>query len=1106
MKSRMLFIMALLMAVGSLRAEPMPCSQGFQAIDMPQIPGPLAERVPPNYTFTRTPVPIMNSYYDYMIGSYNNLPLRVIPASAEGGYFLTYHGSRASTSLRRVFYTYLDASGVLINNIEINPYNIQEGYPSLAVDPLTGKPMYAWHANADTDTALETQFVADAFMAGISGLFNDIQVIHNNPITITAPNGTVTTDNQFIWPTAQVGPSPIAGKRRVYVLARNSVSHSPGESPNVRIGYADFDGDNLENGIPLVWSYTHIPMLDQWNIDQIWRQPFLALAVDNAGNLYYIGYHTTWDQNGYVSEEDIDVFRCDNYGQGTWSRQSFWGHLPTWNPPSVPGGNSGYFTNGSGVPYTNSQLFFKLMNSGHLNAGLDALGRIHALGSWALSNSDFGYYPELQFMKDLIYDPGAQQIQIREVYPRKDVNDLTNSCYTPWDLQYPYGQVDAYDAEGPVMSGDWPFPHWDATAHEDKMMLLYNNPKITNANSEGMMAAVWQSSQRARNFNYYSDGQYAAYANAPEICISVSGDNGNTWSDPIVLNKVDTPQFANLKPMWAYPADQIIYTGMQGNHRVGKLGLMFYDDNTWGANVISPPYHPSPDGGRIMFCELQIQFPVQSNPTDPFGTPLVLDHSMQVRASFQSSGVAAQAGDVLAAFVKVNNIPQLRGKATVYQQDNVSHANLNVACLSDDELVYFKLWDASNSSVYLIAETLLTQINGSVGVWPNDPFWVHTIIPGQQVLELQSGWNMSSVNVHPVNQNISNVFGGIMPLVQMIKCPDGIFVPNNPYNTLTDLTDGKGYFIRLSQPGSLYLNGAQMEPGTAIPLLEGWNLVGFTPIIAQSVDHAVSSLGPYLLQIKGAEGIYIPGNPYNTLNSLAPGRAYWMLLSQPYSLFYPNPLRDAIPQEILSCPQYGSPMIKPQSQAILTRLGTYAAEGDLLAAFAGDELRGLSPVKAVDNSLGSLIQVFTENVGEELAFRLLKAGSDAEVELLPGLSSAPGTTLGDYQSGSYLDLSPSQDITPVQSTRLISAYPNPFREGCAIKLQVAKDAPAISLEIYNLRGQKVACVYKGQLSQGLHSLVWSGLDDTGRKLGSGIYLCRLNTGKSSQNLKLMLVK
>ena len=94
----------------------------------------------------------------------------------------------------------------------------------------------------------------------------------------------------------------------------------------------------------------------------------------------------------------------------------------------------------------------------------------------------------------------------------------------------------------------------------------------------------------------------------------------------------------------------------------------------------------------------------------------------------------------------------------------------------------------------------------------------------------------------------------------------------------------------------------------------------------------------------------------------------------------------------------------------------------------------------------------------------------------------------------------------MQSTRLISAYPNPFREGCAIKLQVAKDAPAISLEIYNLRGQKVACVYKGQLSQGLHSLVWSGLDDTGRKLGSGIYLCRLNTGKSSQNLKLMLVK
>ena len=39
---------------------------------------------------------------------------------------------------------------------------------------------------------------------------------------------------------------------------------------------------------------------------------------------------------------------------------------------------------------------------------------------------------------------------------------------------------------------------------------------------------------------------------------------------------------------------------------MGKLGLMFYNDFTWGANVLDPPYHPDPDGGEVMFMELVI--------------------------------------------------------------------------------------------------------------------------------------------------------------------------------------------------------------------------------------------------------------------------------------------------------------------------------------------------------------------------------------------------------------------------------------------------------------------------------------------------------------------
>ncbi len=70
-----------------------------------------------------------------MIGSYNGLPLRVIPFNIlGGGYFLTYHGRRTSTGTCRIFYAYLDANGDVIVNNEITTEANNEGYGTVAVD------------------------------------------------------------------------------------------------------------------------------------------------------------------------------------------------------------------------------------------------------------------------------------------------------------------------------------------------------------------------------------------------------------------------------------------------------------------------------------------------------------------------------------------------------------------------------------------------------------------------------------------------------------------------------------------------------------------------------------------------------------------------------------------------------------------------------------------------------------------------------------------------------------------------------------------------------------------------------------------------------------
>ena len=616
-----------LIAIGLLcsfaYARQMQPPKALKTIDLPVSGKRLApSRSVPQYTFTKTPTPIAVNYYDYMIGSYNGLPLQVVPSHAGGGYFMTYHGKTqsAATSTRRMFYTYIDAGGNVVTNNEITNTQNHEGYGTVAVDQLSGKPFYAWHANSDSDSELEVLFVTDGFIGGFPGLFNDIQVIIDNPYEIGGTN-----TSEFIWPTAVIGPSPVDGKRRVYVACRNAVTHNAANNPseNLLIAYADFEESDIANNIPLIWSHVDIPELTAWNHDQSdLRRPFLSIAADQSGNLYYAGYHFAYDaEENIILEDDIDVFINGNYGQGEWIRATGYSKIPIDNPPAFPGADYGYFEGDDG-PYADGELGFKVYaaHSGHANTVVDALGRVHSMGVWPLFTDGGIYYPAMQYVKGFIYDPATNEVTVKDIYPQRDPDDKVNPCFIPWDSVPPYGEVEYILSEGTYyldIVSDWPYPHWDDEAHDGSMGFHYNNMKLTEANEYGMMAAVWQSSDRARWFKKYSDPQFANYADTPEIWIAVSPDNGDTWSEPIILENQSTlPEFENIKPMWVYPANKVMFQHFDGEHKVGKLGLMFYDDYTWGSNAITPSYHQTNDGGQVMFMELMITFPV-GGPTGP---------------------------------------------------------------------------------------------------------------------------------------------------------------------------------------------------------------------------------------------------------------------------------------------------------------------------------------------------------------------------------------------------------------------------------------------------------------------------------------------------------
>ncbi len=502
MKKILLVTLSLSLLVGIIFAQEMiPTPNNKKAMETPVpkkfIPN---DRTVPEFTFTKTPTALLTSYYDYMIGSYNGLPLRVIPPNIYGGgYFLTYHGRRTADGTRRIFYAYLDANGNVTVNNEITTEANHEGYGTVAVDPVSGKPFYAWHCNTDTDVENEVQFTVDQFYEGIYGLFTDLETIIDNPSTVYTSDVDSTSDNEFIWPTAVIGPSPTPDKRRIYVIARNSITHTYGPSENPKIAYADFDAAQIENAIPLNWQYTSIPEMDQWNVDDQWRRPFNSLTADDAGNLYYAGFHFATEADGTtdIIEPDVDVFKCGNYGQGTWVRLNSSGYLPTWNPNTSPTDTTGFFKNPSDLPYGDNDLTWELFSSasGHLNATVDDLGRIHFPAVWRIITNDGYWFPNYQLPKEIIFDPSLpedSQFRINDIWPHiNSLNDV-DEHYQPWDSQPPWGVEDfVQDPDSGEwfinMYLSWEFPYWDDAAHDNAMFFHCNNMKVTECNGEGML-------------------------------------------------------------------------------------------------------------------------------------------------------------------------------------------------------------------------------------------------------------------------------------------------------------------------------------------------------------------------------------------------------------------------------------------------------------------------------------------------------------------------------------------------------------------------------------------------------------------------------------------
>ncbi|MCP4567994.1 MAG: M28 family peptidase, partial [FCB group bacterium] len=90
---------------------------------------------------------------------------------------------------------------------------------------------------------------------------------------------------------------------------------------------------------------------------------------------------------------------------------------------------------------------------------------------------------------------------------------------------------------------------------------------------------------------------------------------------------------------------------------------------------------------------------------------------------------------------------------------------------------------------------------------------------------------------------------------------------------------------------------------------------------------------------------------------------------------------------------------------------------------------------------------------------------------------------------------------------LAQNYPNPFNPNTTIEFYNPQSTPTkVTLEIFNILGQKVITLLDGPASPGINSIDWDGLNGDGQSIATGIYFYRLQTETTSLTRRMILLK
>jgi len=335
------------------------------------------------------------------------------------------------------------------------------------------------------------------------------------------------------------------------------------------------------------------------------------------------------------------------------------------------------------------------------------------------------------------------------------------------------------------------------------------------------------------------------------------------------------------------------------------------------------------------------------------------------------------------------------------------------------------------------------------------------------------------------------------------------------FGKLQEIEPGKLYKIRSQDSTLLNYAGRTTDVNTIqIPVVSGWNWIGYLPQDIMPLNDALSSLSlvhlDYIKSQISTSTYYESSGWFGELKNMIPTEGYMLKVANAGVLKYPEAGKkaDIYPDYSKGFDLEFNPYSYENNGSVTAQvymdgephIGT---ENDVLYAFVGDELRGLVTGEEFPPTgawLYSLVLHSNENMGELMSLGFYDSANDRHLICNETIIFEDDMVLNDALNPFVVNVTSVQVQDHVIESLALKTYPNPFENNLNIEYHLTEPAH-IRITVFDVFGQVVKILTDQDQNPGNYSFQWN----TGI-LPSATYYLRMDVGDRQIFRKVVLMK